>query len=322
MMPKLSLGRSILFYCLLVAVTACDSPDDQFGIVARVNGEPITLAQVEAKHDLLHLEWTETSRPSVDRLRQEYGEVLSDLIIQKLMEQELARLKEAVTSEDVAVLENEIRSDYPENAFEQVLVEEYISLDTWRNRLRAQLVQERFVNKVLTPTVQLDYKEAEEYYIAHATDFYLPPRVDLAIVRGENRQLVTEVIEKYAASADMDVLNATSGQVSVDRIRMRTDRMPASWLSVLEGLDPGQSSEVFEEDDEYRCLLLLERHEGVYLEPAQAYPLIEEILVEEKVGRAFEEWLGRSLEEARIEVSRHLLQEGTIPNEQSMEGES
>lgn len=298
-----------LLILLLVILSGCAGDSDDMGIVARVNGEPIYLTQLEFQHDQFQSDYVGAYVPSVDKLRNEYGDILTDLIVQELVAQELKRRDMAVTDEEVQVAENTVRADYPEGAFEQVLVEEYIDLKSWRQQLRYHLARRKFFQQVLRPQIKIDYKEAEQYYRDHISDFFLPESLRVLVVRGPSRELVEKAVEKYLADQDQMVLATAFGEVETREAMVREGRLSAAWRNALKGLEPGQSSPVQADRFGFESLVLLERSKAKVLAPAQAYPLVEEALLDSKLQNAFEAWLSDALVSARISVSEHLLAE-------------
>ena len=90
---------------------ACAGDSDDMGIVARVNGEPIYLTQLEFQHDQFQADSVGTYVPSVEKLRNEYGEILADLIVQELVVQELGRRDLSVTDEELREPGETVRQD-------------------------------------------------------------------------------------------------------------------------------------------------------------------------------------------------------------------
>jgi hypothetical protein len=289
-------------------LAGCTGDTDDIGIVARVNGAPIYLSQLEFQHDQFQEDSVGAYVPSVAKLREEYGEILSDLIVQELVVQELARRDLSVTDDELRKAENTVRADYPEGAFEQVLVEEYIDLKSWRRQLRYYLAQKKFFQQVLRPQIKIDYKEAEKYYRDHISDFYLPESLRILVVRGPSRELVVKAVEKYLKDHDQMNLATAFGEVETREVVVREGRLSAPWRNALTGLKPGQASDVLTDRFGFEALVLLERSEAKVLPPAQAYPLVEEALLEKKMENAFEKWLSGDLAKADIKVSEHLLE--------------
>lgn len=299
--------RIIVISLLLTAFCGCSGDAEDIGIVARVNGSPIYLTQLEFQHDQFQADTVGAYVPSVDKLRKEYGDILSDLIVQELVAQELKRRDMAVTDKELEAAEAAVRSDYPEGAFEQVLVEEYIDLKSWRRQLRYHLAQKKFYQQVLRPQIKIDYKEAEKYYRDHISDYYLPESLRILVVRGPSRELVEKAVEKYLHDRDQMTLTTAFGEVETREVMVREGRMSAAWRNAVSGLEPGQSSSVLADKFGFEALVLLERSDAKVLEPAQAYPLVEEALLENKLHKAFDAWLAEALGTAQITVSEHLL---------------
>lgn len=292
---------------LLTLVSGCSAPFDEQGVVARINGEPVLLSEVEAVHDLKYLAGMTHQVDSLQRLQAEYGAVLTEILVQRLVAGYLADQGLAVTDEELEAAEMVVRADYPEGAFEQMLIEEYIHLDRWREQLRAGLNQEKLVQKVLRPSISIDYLEVDAYYREHIA-FYLQPRVRFLLIQGQERDLVEKVLELSATEPDPDVLGKRFDRVDVHAYALREDNIPGDWQALLSGLEPREATNVMSRNPEgYQVLVLQERTEGRIVDPAQAYPLVERVLLESKLREAFDAWLAETLRSASIQVNHQLL---------------
>lgn len=292
-----------------LGITGCGTDEGDVNVIARVNGRPITLAQLEAKYDLFQLDSMHEFTPSVVRLRTDYGMVLGDLIVLELVKQDLEDRGLVVTDEEVAAAEQEVRRDYPPETFEQTLVEEYIDIGMWRVQLRARLSLERFFQEVLRAKIKLDFEEAKKYYQDHVADFYLPPRIDFIAFHGPDRAMLQDAVTAFQKTKNIEGMPKLFPQVQANSMKMREDRLPPAWLLALKELAVGQASAVFADKSGFQVFMLMERLPGKYLEPSQAYPAIEKILVEKKMNVLFEAWLQKRLAKSKVEVSVHLLEE-------------
>ena len=299
--------RKSLIYILLLLVMGCSGNADDMGIVARVNGVPIYLSQLEFQHDQFLADTAGAYVPSVDKLKAEYGDILSDLIVQALVVQELEHQDIGVTEHELLKAEEEVRADYPEGAFDQMLIEECIDLKSWRQQLRNHLAMRKFYQQVLRPQIKIDYKEAQDYYRAHISDYYLPESLRILVVRGPSREIVERAVEKYLAEKDQVNLATVFGEVETREVVVREGGLSAAWKNALSGLQPGQSSGVLTDRFGFEALVLQERSPAKVLEPAQAYPLVEKALLEIKLREAFTRWLSGAVAKADIAVSSHLL---------------
>ncbi|QGY41251.1 peptidyl-prolyl cis-trans isomerase [Pseudodesulfovibrio cashew] len=301
--------KRILICCAMFLLLGCSGDADELGIIARVNGVPIQLSQLEFQHDQFQADTAGAFVPSVEKLRQEYGEILTDLIVQELVVQELARRDLPVTDRELLKAEETVRADYPEGAFDQMLVEEYIDLKAWRKQLKAHLAMKKFYQQVLRPQIKIDYKEAEQYYREHISDFYLPESLRILVVRGPSREIVGKAVEKFLAERDSVNLETAFGEVETREVVVREGKLSATWKNAMNGLKPGQASGVLTDRFGFEALVLLERSPAKMLPPAQAYPIVEKALLENKMRDAFGAWLKKAVAAADIQVSSHLLPE-------------
>ena len=309
--------RKFLFFALIILAAGCTSNSEDMGIVARVNGAPIFLSQLEFQHDQFQADTAGVYVPSVEKLKSEYGEILTELIVQELVVQELVRQDLGVTDHELLKAEEEVRADYPEGAFDQMLIEECIDLKAWRRQLRNYLATKKFYQQVLRAQIKIDYKEAQAYYRKHISDFYLPESLRILVVRGPSREIVERAVEKYLAEKDQVDLTTAFGEVETREVMVREGRLSATWKNAISGLEPGQSSGVLTDRFGFEALILQERSPAKVLAPAQAYPLVEKALLENKLRDAFETWLASAVAGADITVSSHLL-----PTPEAQSGET
>ncbi|WP_167590553.1 SurA N-terminal domain-containing protein [Oceanidesulfovibrio indonesiensis] len=292
----------------LIAASGCDYEEPrEEGVVARVNGEPIYLHELENAYDIQHLGWTADSELTVGRLRSQYGKVLTTLIVQKLVEQELQSRGIAVPPERVNQAEAQVRVDYPKDEFEKILVEEYIDLDAWREHLRASIAKQVFMEEVLRPRITLDYDEIEAYYKAHREEFNRPARIQFALISGPERRMVRDAATLYLEGGDERQLRQAYPRVSLQEMTVRKDRLPSHWQEALESLDPSEASSVTAGQSGFETIILKQRFAAETLDAARAYPIVERILLERKQQTAFEGWLEDKLDNATVLISEHLI---------------
>ncbi|EPR42329.1 hypothetical protein dsx2_0256 [Desulfovibrio sp. X2] len=300
----------ILLSCLIFgALPGCSRDLEEPGVVARVNGAPITLSQLEFVTDLMHIDEQPDANPTLEQLKKEHGKALADLIVQQLIYQDLEKRGLEVTKQEMQKAEDQVRADYPDGAFEEMLVEEYIDLAAWREQLHARLAMEKFNEQVLRPKISIDYQEAEQYYKDNVNDFYLPPRISMVLIAGPGRELVEKATEAYQHGEEPEAIVARLSTVTVRRIKLREDRMPSAWREALKGLGKDGVSPAWTDKMGVSRIILLERIPSKLLDASQAYPLVEKILVEKKMSKAFDHWLSERLAKADIRVNAQLLRD-------------
>ncbi len=299
-------GVFIGMFCFLIF--GCTPDQNDPGVVARVNGHPIYLRQVEFKNDVSSVIGRDEYNPSIEQLRLDYGQALGELIVEELVAQELEAKGLSVTSEELQLEEDKVRSDYPEGGFEEALTEEYVDLRAWREQLKARLGIAKFINLVLRPSITLDHLEAQKYYKEHLVDFFLPSQVTFLLISGPNRDLVEKATAFYHQGVAAEEVSQKLKHVDVRRLRLRDDRLSGSWRNIINSLQAGEESTIMAGESGFQRLILLQRSPGMLMDLSKAYPVVEKILIEQKVSQAYDKWFAQALVQADIKVSKLLLE--------------
>lgn len=294
----------LLIVCAVAVLCSGCKTEQQFapGVLATVNEQPITLRQVEALHDVDGSSLVMAQSPSLELLRTQYGHTLATLMAGALITQELQHIGQSVTEGDVQLAEETVRADYPADEFEKHLLEEYIDLDAWRELLRQRLEVQRFQDRVLRPLVVLSPDEVSEYYKAHLKEFYRPQRMPLTVYTGVDRVQMENVraglLEGHKPVSDVSL--------TIDELNLPLDRLFPAWKKDITATPFGKPTPVREMDGFFQFFVASEPLAARPLTVVEAYTVIEQQLVENKLEPLFQEWMTKALENARIRLSPHI----------------
>ena len=151
--------RVFALCCLLPLAGCWESPLPE-GVVATVNGEAIHIRTVQAYMDGNSPGLgTRNLPPDTNQLRRDYGEALSDIIIQTLAMQDLQRRGIRGVEERARDLEEEIRDDYGPGEFDSYLAEESLDPAEWRRLLRGFVALQMLEDIVLEPELRVSRDE-------------------------------------------------------------------------------------------------------------------------------------------------------------------
>lgn len=283
--------------CLVLSLlNGCGEKPLPPGVVATVNGQPITLRQVEAVYDTSPRPLVLAQSPSPELLQTQYGEALSVLVLRELVKQELERRGYTVSDSEVAAAEAEIRADYAPEDFEAALQEEYIDLDAWRELLRQRLEMERFQRRVLRPRIRISADEIRAAYEANPAQFHLPRKVDL-VVYSENSKVQAEALRK--AFVEGKIPDRKLEQTS---LRLPFSRLPPVWQKDFANARPGAVSNLVEVEGVFQFARLEREIPQRRLKLVEAYPQVEAVVVERKIEPVFDLWLEEATREATVRV--------------------
>ena len=63
-----------------------------------------------------------------------------------------------------------IKADYPDDVFEEMLLEAAVSFEAWKKRLKTQLIARRFIQAELESKITITSEEVSQYYAKHFPD--------------------------------------------------------------------------------------------------------------------------------------------------------
>ena len=308
---------ALLLLCLGLA--GCFEERLPEGVVASINGEPIRLSEVQALMDSRSVSLGIPHRPSLEAMKSRYGGALGTLIVHALVRQDLASRGMAVTDTALAHAIAEVEADYGPEALAQFLTDSSLREEDWKALMRDHLAMEMFRKRVLLPAIQVTMDEARAYYEQHKADFVLPGYVDVCFAAATEKEALAAYCQSFtarfkaqpqeAAEAEFAALSgaaAHSTGVLAQCQEVPPEEVPPAWRRELETLKPGTCGQARQQDGEWRAVALAGRQRGHALELAEAYPLIEAILLEEKKSDAFSRWLEDSVARSDIRVAPEL----------------
>lgn len=288
-------------------LTACDN-QSEIGVVARVNGEPITMHELQARHDLDHMAWSDRTLPPAEELQSQYGDSLGSLIINALVMQELEEEELEVTNEEMLLAERGVSVGYAEEEFEETLEDDAINIEIWRDFLRQRLSVQKFMQTVLRPGIRVSPEESIAYYNANIEQFSLPIRFHFLILEAQEEASLQNVLKRYNEKSEniAQIMSANNSDVIMREVRMSEDRLPPQWRDILKELKQGKATKVSSSPYGFEFIILISRQDETELTLAQAYPLIERELVEQKLESTFQAWIEEKLSESEIQIAEPL----------------
>jgi len=301
-MPQLFL-LCMLWCCLVPSVTGCSRDSLPSGTVATVNGQPISLRLLNAVQALSYFQRAGASSDlSVDALRKQYGMALASLIVHSLVAQELRKSGLEVPPERMRMEEARIRADYPGGEFEQALLETQMDIQTWRELLHNQLALELFAEKVLSRDVKPSLEEVLAYYARHEKEFSYPASLYLRIISGAEQDQVegarTMLLETPNALLPPGILE--------QKTAMPKASVPEEWRKDVDALKPGEISPVRKGEFQYQAVQLLEEVPANRMNVVEAYSLVEQAYLDQKIEEKYLNWIDQAVHKASIRVSVYL----------------
>ncbi|MBW1918109.1 MAG: SurA N-terminal domain-containing protein [Deltaproteobacteria bacterium] len=310
-------SRFIILLVLFLALVGPAPAEIVDRIVAQVNGEIITLSDVEQS-----IKFMRSNPQTGGRIQDNEAtrrQMLDVLIDRKLAKEEANRLGITIPDNEVAQALEAIKkkNNLPDDeALAQALAKEGMTLDQLRQQITEQMQQERLIQYTVKGKVRVSEDKIREYYDnvyrqggsqVHLKLIVLPyPPGATETQKAETRALAEKILQECRQGASFESLarqyskgpNAANGGDLgyVDR----ADIDPNIY-ALIERLCPGEYAPI-ESPQGFHLFKLVNRRAGRSKSFAEVKPEIERILLREQMAKKFSEWLKTLRDKAHIKI--------------------
>jgi peptidyl-prolyl cis-trans isomerase SurA len=180
-MKAFNLRATLVFTSLLLAlaVAGCNREEKGTDVLAKVNGEKISRADVDKYYN------NQTSgspqKPSGDQEASLRLNILRQLIDDQIMMQRARKMNLMATDEEVDAKFAEFKAPYTQEEFDRHLKERNLTSDDLKRDLRRSLTFDKIINKEITSKINISDADIAQYYNDHKSEFnFIEPQYHLA----------------------------------------------------------------------------------------------------------------------------------------------
>jgi hypothetical protein len=162
--------NSMMTALVLCAVLLCGCGRKNAGddVLLQVGSQSIRLSEFQRDVEAAAEEAFPGERdPNPDSLNDLRMRVLNQLTEELIICEYAEGLGLKVTETELDAAVGEIKSDYPDQTFEETLLENAVSFQVWRQKLARRLLVEKVITKELVDRVEITTEDVAEYYKTH-----------------------------------------------------------------------------------------------------------------------------------------------------------
>ena len=292
-------------------------------IVALVNGEIITLSELEQRGKFLYddVRKTSTAGELEEKMKKARLQVLGHLIESRLLEEEMKKRKIEVPERDVdATIQDVLKSsNLTENDMKKALAREGMTYSTYRQNVRDQLGKMRLVSREIKSKIVIEDVVLRDYYQKNLEKFTDPleikiqqiffpvpqnaSREETAAVQREAQAILErarkgEDFSELARKFSMGPEARDGGLLGYFKHRELMPELEEAGFK----LRPGEVSDLIRSPAGFHILRVLERKGGEPRPFAEVQFKIREELSEAEAQKKFEEWMKELKSKAYIEI--------------------
>lgn len=184
---------------VLAGCSAPDSPSQQEAVLIRTDQQTVTRAQFERAFEAARIAYSDDRSVDPRVIENARLRLLNQMAEEVIIDRRANELGIVLDDPMLEAAIQEIKKDYPEDEFEQMLLESAIPYSLWKDRLRVRLLMEKVVDRELVQTLEITVQDIEAYYKTHEEDF--APKDGKAPEMDLKRQIVEQLRREKVEAA-------------------------------------------------------------------------------------------------------------------------
>ncbi len=157
---------AVVFTFICIAFIGCNdrgaSRKDEYLI--RIDDNTVTVFEFNKALEIAKIAYPHNVTQDSKIYRSILMQLLNQMIEELIFMAEAARLNIILTDGEIKKAVNDIKKDYPDDEFEQTLLESAVSYDSWERRMRSRLLMEKLVKTQLEDKIIITKEDVLKYY--------------------------------------------------------------------------------------------------------------------------------------------------------------
>lgn len=152
--------------CCIIGLTGCGESEEKTVTQFLIRTSLITVSSFDFSEEL---DRKKAAYPyNIKENPVEYNDMVINLV--KIISNETVLLSAAadkkitITDQEAAAAEKEFKKEYPEDSFDQILLEEAISYPLWKKRFKKNMIIEKLIDQELKEKIEITPRDIVEFY--------------------------------------------------------------------------------------------------------------------------------------------------------------
>ena len=166
---------AVLSAGLVLLACSLSGPGEGNDYLIRVGQQVVTVADYQRAFEIAQAAYPHNVIQDPTEYRKAQVRLLNQMTEELILLERARELDIRVSDQDVENKIADIKKDYPDDLFEQTLLEYAVSYKSWKEGLKSRLLMERLVEKELNDQVVITPDEIARYYKENYRDDPLKP---------------------------------------------------------------------------------------------------------------------------------------------------
>ncbi len=149
-----------------IALVGCtgSKSEDQDEYLIRVGDNVVTVLDFNKAFEIAKTAYSHNMMQDPAAFREAQLRLLNQMTEELILLEKAKELNISVSDQEVDKMIAKIKSDYPDDVFEQVLLEYAVSYQSWKKGLQTRLLMEKLVEQELKDQIVITAEDIEKYY--------------------------------------------------------------------------------------------------------------------------------------------------------------
>jgi peptidyl-prolyl cis-trans isomerase SurA len=293
---------------LLVAVVPLAAAETLNRIVATIDGEPVTLIELERYTEIAK------KRPGGEQAAVDQRAILDELVLDKIINKQVEALGLRASDQQIDGYIESIRArnNLSEEQLMDALQQQNMTWDQYRVQVRSDIERANLINREIRTKVNVSPEEVERYYNAHLDEYGSSPKVHARLISflvpndasEDDKAAIhakAEAVHKEAADGAnfaklaKEYSQGPAAEAGGDIGEVEPDDMQPEFAKAVRALEPGQVSPLITTREGFH-ILKIEKSSGETHRPlADVSDEIKEKLYKEAMETRYDRWLNQDL---------------------------
>ncbi len=130
----------------------------------KVGNSVVTVLDFKNALEIAKTAYPHNTLQDLDAVRAIELRLLEQLTEEAILLEKARKLNISISDEDIEKEVLKLKKDYPDDVFEQALLENAVSYHSWKNRLKNRMIIEKVVNVDLIENISITPEEIRKYY--------------------------------------------------------------------------------------------------------------------------------------------------------------
>jgi hypothetical protein len=199
-----------------------DKTEDEYLI--RIGDRVVTVADFSRALEIAKTAYPHSSMQNPEEVKETQLRLLNQMTEEMILLQRASESNIGVSDAEVEEAVEKIKSDYPDNVFEETLLEYAVSYKAWKDGLKTRLLMEKLVEQELRDEIAITADEIAEFY----KDFYDSDSNQPGVM--QNSEEIEGIIVKQLRRRKIELaykawMESLRGQYAVDINRKEWDKL-------------------------------------------------------------------------------------------------